>query len=135
MKPEHRVCTTCAHNPSSSKMHPLGIVCNNKKGPVQTPRIFGVVVPMSVGKTDYYFECARSFCKAGRTATLRALRAANGEIPLLNDMTKRKDGSIQFRSEGKYRRVYPDGRLLVRTGTFTWEDMGHIKTKSHGEAE
>jgi hypothetical protein len=44
---------------------------------------------------------------------------------MLNRYIRHDDGAVEFWSDGKHRKVYPDGRLYVRRGD-EWVDRGKL---------
>jgi len=82
------------------------------------------------GKGDeHYFDCAHAFCDSGIQFTRGALKQARGQLPLDHGVKKNSDGSIEFLNQGKRRKVYPDGTVMLRRGR-KWIELGKIKLPS-----
>jgi hypothetical protein len=126
MKPGHPVCERCPHAKGVKNRPPLGIHCPEGPEPMVTmeiPLIGQISRRVKPDGEDY--ECARSTCASGVRMTRWAWNAARKIDPVEEWMRVKGDGAVEFLNEGKRRRVYPDGTVMVLVKR-EWQEIGKI---------
>ena len=129
MKPGHPLCEACWHNPRRPKT--VLLKCKEGITPVATIDLSPFSVPQKLTgkKNEHYFDCAHAFCDSGIQFTRGALKQARGQLHVDKGVKKNADGSIEFLNQGKRRRVYPDGTVMLRRGR-KWIELGKITLPS-----